>query len=202
MAARSGRACRSGWGACGLARRRLPIGPRPDGCRRRHHLRHRPSRRPADGSVPGPGLAPAAAIRWLPRAIGSRHRRPALPGSRFPGASLISSSLSSSHCSSVRWLSGIDSSSCSRRRGETGLRARSSAHYPMFAGNRAAADPAGCPRLGPATPIDSRSTRATIADGAGPIANSLQASAIGPRTASRVRVHWIAVESTIRRRPE
>src|SRR5438093_9629953 len=40
--------------------------------------------------------------------------------SRLPGASLISSSFNSSHCSSVRWLSGIDSSSCRRRRGDIG----------------------------------------------------------------------------------
>lgn len=41
-------------------------------------------------------------------------------GVTIPRASRISSSLSSSHCSSVRWLSGIASSSWSRRRGETG----------------------------------------------------------------------------------
>jgi hypothetical protein len=41
--------------------------------------------------------------------------------SRLPEASMISSSLSSSHCESVRSLSGIARSSCRRRRGETGF---------------------------------------------------------------------------------
>lgn len=68
--------------------------------------------RPPPGRGPREGLAPNPV-----EGVGRLRLGSGAP-SRFPGARLISSSLSSSHSASVRWLSGIASSSCRRRRGE------------------------------------------------------------------------------------
>src|SRR5712691_9209636 len=97
-------------------RRQLRIQREPDGRgaqRRRRDRLPNPPRFLPWGPPPGLGLLPAV--------IGAFRRAPC-PGAscRLPEASLISSSLSSSHWASVRCPSGMASSSCKRWRGEMG----------------------------------------------------------------------------------
>ena len=87
------------------------------------HYRH--------GALPLPGrrwnfflgflpCGPPLGLGWPAGAVAFRRTPCSGAPSRFPGASMISSSLSSSHSASVRCLSGIAKSSCRRRRGEPG----------------------------------------------------------------------------------
>ncbi|MPZ42269.1 MAG: hypothetical protein GEV05_02490 [Betaproteobacteria bacterium] len=75
------------------------------------------------GAPPGLGCPPCGAL-GLRRPPPPGPPPPGPPGcgapSRLPGASMISSSISSSHCASVRWRSGIASKACSRWRGDMG----------------------------------------------------------------------------------
>lgn len=74
------------------------------------------------------GLGPVLRGSGRRPGVGTAWRRSCCPGcrsegrsdSRFPGAKVISSSMISSHCGSVRSRSGTDRSSRSRRRGSWG----------------------------------------------------------------------------------
>jgi collagenase-like PrtC family protease len=87
------------------------------------------------GALRCSGRRPGPAAPWRLSGCRSPDRSELRSDSRFPGASVISISMISSHCSSVRSRSGMVSSSRSRRRGSWGGN-RSCRHYDSHCSRR------------------------------------------------------------------